>query len=471
MSAPIITVAQMREWEEATWASGRTRDEVIRRVGHIVADRALRMTRPADLVVVLAGKGHNGDDARHASQNLHGREVRLIDAADPGAACEEFLSQLALQPALIIDGIFGIGLNRPLDATWGRLIYEVNGAGVPILAVDVPSGLNADDGRVEGVAIQATVTLTLGAPKSGLLAPSAWPHVGRLEVAPAIGLLPTPPESRLRWTLPDDFAGFPPPRPVAGHKGTFGHLGIIAGSLGYHGASVLCARGALRARPGLVTLFTSENIYAPVAGQLAAAMVRPWRKGARFPDSFTAVVIGPGLAGADLPADYRSEVTRLWQTLPFPVVVDASALDWLPRGMPATDHLRVITPHPGEAARLLVTGAENVQRNRVDAVRELSRRYGNCWVVLKGHQTCIGRMGGEIFFNSSGNPHLAQGGAGDVLSGFIGGLLADAALARNPSLALRHAVWHHGAAADRLCERSENWGVEELANEIGNART
>src|SRR5438093_13447149 len=114
MPAPVISVAQMRDWEKATWAAGRTEEKVIRRVGHLVADRAVQMTRPADLVLVLAGKGHNGDDARHASQNLHDREVYLINVTDPEAARSELLSQLSLQPGLIIDGLFGIGMNRTL---------------------------------------------------------------------------------------------------------------------------------------------------------------------------------------------------------------------------------------------------------------------------------------------------------------------------------------------------------------------
>src|SRR5437870_5595206 len=120
MPAPVITVAQMRDWEESTWAAGRTEQEVIRRVGHVVGDRAALMTRATDLVVVLAGKGHNGDDARHASQHHADREVSLINVTDPEAARSELLSQLSLRPALIIDGLFGIGLNRALDASWGH---------------------------------------------------------------------------------------------------------------------------------------------------------------------------------------------------------------------------------------------------------------------------------------------------------------------------------------------------------------
>ena len=161
------------------------------------------------------------------------------------------MSLLKRRPALIIDGLFGIGLNRPLDGPWTWLIDFVNAAGVPILAVDVPSGLDADTGVAPGVAIQASLTLTLGAPKRGLLEASAVVFVGRLEVATEIGLVAGSHASETNWTLPQDFIGYPPRRPVASHKGTFGHLAIVAGSSGYHGAAVLAARGAQRAQPGL----------------------------------------------------------------------------------------------------------------------------------------------------------------------------------------------------------------------------
>src|SRR5206468_3201836 len=141
-----------------------------------------------------------------------------------------------------------------------------------------------------------------------------------------------PCQSELQFSLPADFAHFLHPRPVAAHKGTFGHLVIIAGSLGYHGAAVLAARGALRARPGLVTLFTQENVYQPIAAQLQAAMVHPSLPGREFPESCSAALIGPGLAARDLPEDAKSELGYLWTNSPLPVLADASALDWLPQG-------------------------------------------------------------------------------------------------------------------------------------------
>jgi NAD(P)H-hydrate epimerase len=469
MPLPVISVAQMREWEKATWASGQSEEFVMRQAGQAVARRAEQLTRPGDLILVLAGKGHNGDDARYAAEYLTKREARVLSVTDPDEAMDELTPLLARQPALVIDGLFGIGLNRPLSSPWLKLIQQLNQSGLAVLAVDLPSGLNADTGEPLTDAVRAQVTVTFGAVKQGLLKSSAWPFVGRLEVAPDIGLLAYPFTTEVNWTVGSDFASFPPPRPWAGHKGTFGHVAIIAGSVGYHGAAVLAARGAQRAQPGLITLFTADNVYAPVAGQLQSVMVRPWAPELSLPETCTAVLIGPGLASSDLPEHVRRTARRLWREATCPVVVDASALDWLPEEVFARDTLRVITPHPGEAARLLKTTAAEVLSNRAQSVRELSRRYGNGFVVLKGHQTMIGRGKEDLFVNSSGNPHLAQGGSGDLLAGYLGGLLAQPALQTTPAQTLRFGVWQHGAAADSLQTCRSNWTVEDLAAVLGNA--
>jgi NAD(P)H-hydrate epimerase len=469
MPAPVISVAQMREWEKASWAAGRTEAAVIARVGEIVARRARQMTPRGGRVLVLAGKGHNGDDARQAAKHLpEDASVCLKNIVDPEGIAEATAS-LEQRPALILDGLFGVGLNRPLDGPWVGLIERINELQTPVLAVDVPSGLNADTGEPEGAAIRATVTLTLGAPKRGMLLPSAWPYVGRLEVAGDIGLTPCPHTGEMSWTLPEDFDDYPPARASTAHKGEFGRLGIIAGSLGYHGAAVLTARGAQRAQPGLITLHTPEAVYLCVASQLQAVMVSIWRPNERWSGRYNAILAGPGLAAEALPEVMRTMVRELWEHCPSPMVVDASALDWINGAKPVSNDLvRVVTPHAGEAARLLGTTAEQVQANRPGALRELSERLGKCWVVLKGQQTLIGRSTGAIVVNSSGNPHLAQGGSGDVLSGYLAGLLAQPALQADPLKAISYGVWQHGAAADRLSRARSNWVVEELAAEIGN---
>lgn len=471
MPVPLITIDQMRAWEAATWASGQTAAEVIRRVGGIVARRALTLTRFGDRVLILAGRGHNGDDARQAAPHLVGREVELLNIIDPDGQLAEVSAALARHPALVIDGLFGIGLNRELSAEWTALIRVVNHSALPVLAVDVPSGLDADTGGNHGGVIHAWVTLTLGAPKAGLMAPEAVVAVGRLEVAPDIGLGPCPVTGAAWWTLPADFRGLPPRRLAGGHKGTFGHLAILAGSVGYHGAAVLAARAAQRAQPGLITVFTSPSAYVPVASQLQSVMVHAGDPDAAWPANTTAVVVGPGLAGADAAPARRAAVARLWSEASVPVVADASALDWLPRGDVRGSGARIITPHPGEAARLLGVTPAAVQVDRLGAVQRLSRAYGSCWVVLKGQHTLVGQQGEAAFINSSGNPHLAQGGAGDVLAGYLGGLLAQPAWQMDVRETIRYAVWQHGVAADELTARGANWTIEDLTVGLGQIPT
>ena len=471
MGLPLITIAQMREWEKASWVAGRTENEVIRRVGGVVGAHALRLTEPGELVLILVGKGHNGEDARCAGECLTDRRVKALDVVDPLQDLPKLETLLSLGPALIIDGLFGIGLNRPLSPEWVKLIERVNQAGVRVLAVDVPSGLNADTGATHGAAIQASVTVTVGAPKTGMLQEPAWPFVGRLEVAAEVGLVPCPLSSEIQWTLPEDFRGFPPPRQAATHKGTYGHLAVLAGSLGYHGAAVLAARGAQRAHPGLITLFSLEAVYHVIAPQLQAVMVSPWRTEVNLPGEFAAVAVGPGLAAPEATAQLKQVVRHLWRDSFVPVVVDASALDWIPMDPTPRNAIRVITPHPGEAARLCNSTPKQIQANRLNALRQVSRRFGNAWVVLKGHQTLIGRSSGEVYVNSTGNPHLAQGGSGDVLCGYLAGMLAQTTLQADPLKTIRFAVWQHGATADRLQATQPNWVVEDLVRELGKVRT
>jgi len=467
MSLPVISLTQMRAWEQATWAAGQTEAEVIRRVGKAVAQRAASLTRAGDRILILAGKGHNGDDARAAVADLADRKVELLEIVDPAPGLAKLNAALAVPVQLIVDGLFGIGLNRPLNPAWVRVIQRVNAGRARVLSIDVPSGINAETGAPEGAAVEATVTLTVGAPKSGLLGELAVSYVGRIEVAADVGLIPCPAQSDVYWTQPEDFHHYPPPRPVVGHKGTFGHLAIVAGSLGFHGAAVLCARGAQRAQPGLITVFTLNEAYSAVASQLQAPMVVPWPEDGNLPSHWSAAVFGPGLASTTMPEELKSSVRALWRGSATPVVADASALDWLPPGPFPAAAIRVLTPHPGEAARLLNTTTAKIQADRPGALRRLSERFNHAWIVLKGHQTLVGRSGGPVFVNPSGNPHLAQGGSGDVLAGLVAGLLAQPALAANPLQALRYAVWLHGAAADYLQATRPHWVVEDLVEALG----
>lgn len=459
----------MREWEQATWASGQTEAEVIRRVGLALASKAISLTRPNNFILVLAGAGHNGDDARAACALLSERRVELLNVTDAASSLPVLDRFLSDSPDLIVDGLFGIGLNRPLEGAWLEIVRRINQSSSPVLSVDVPSGLNAETGEPMPEAIRAAVTLTVGAPKSGLLRASAWPYMGRLEVAADVGLLPCTATSDLQWTVPKDFRGLPHRREAHGHKGTYGHLAIIAGNAGHTGAAILAARAAQRARPGLITVITTQSAYFAVAAQCQAVMVMPWMPEFKLEDHFTAVLIGPGMADYDVPETLPPLLRRLWRNAKFPVIADASGITWLEPAPTPHNSIRVVTPHPGEAGVLLKSSPQQIQANRLESLRQIARRYGNPWVVLKGHQTLIGRQEGPVFVNPSGGPHLAQGGTGDLLAGYIAGLIAQPAWQQNLAQTISYAVWQHGACADALEARQPNWVVEQLASELGSA--
>jgi NAD(P)H-hydrate epimerase len=407
---------------------------------------------------------------------LPARSVTQFDVRDPVTDLDPLRALLNPRPAMVVDGLFGIGLNRRLSPSWCALIECINEARLRVLSVDVPSGLNADTGASFGAVIRAEETLTVGSPKTGLLTGASVPWVGRLSVACPVGLLPWeevewPSPFEVLWNEPLDYADYPPVRPAWFHKGNFGHLGIVSGSYGYHGASVLATRAAARARPGTVTLCTAPQTYSVVASQLASSMVRSWE---HMDDQLTgrvdAWLVGPGLAGGDVSESIRDWFIQLWRKSDVPIVVDASALDWVPKGAVESNALRVLTPHPGEAGRMLGIGAQEVERDRLTALRSLSACYGGAWVVLKGRHTAIGRESGEVVVNSTGNPGLGQGGSGDVLAGYLAGLITQPPLRQNIRQTLGFGVWEHGATADILEMDCPNWTPEDLAVKIGSSR-
>jgi NAD(P)H-hydrate epimerase len=437
----------------------------MKNAGEAVAKRAGDLAEPDEpLILFLIGKGNNGGDARIAAEVFTSEDVicriQKLEVHD-GTETLPDLSDVSL----VVDGLFGIGLNRDLSVDWRDFISKLNDATqrlrIPVLAVDVPSGLDADTGQPRGAAVRADYTLTFGAPKTGLILECASEYVGQLEVAAEIGLIDPPSLGELRWIDADDFKRFVPKRAASAHKGTFGHVGIIAGSTGYHGAAVLAARAAACSGVGLVSVFTSA--YAPVAAQLQTAMVHPWDENViRTLSACTAVVIGPGLAGPDVPESLRQVAVNLWRESENPIVVDANALEWIANEPIPENAVRVVTPHPGEAARLLETTAGNIQSDRVQAMRKVSAICGGAITVLKGRHTLIGAFEGPTSINGTGNPHLAQGGSGDVFAGHLGGWLARADLESTADAICAQAVWRHGAAADRLATNRNALSPEAL---------
>ncbi len=452
--------------------------------------------------VVLAGKGSNGGDGLVAARHLTARgwkvEVLLLSREDEvkGEARRNLLlareagvevspvNSIALAGArerlagadVIVDAIFGTGFKGSPMGLAAQMIEAANAAPAPVVAVDVPSGVDADSGGVRGAAIVAAATVTMGWPKVGLLLYPGAARAGRLYVAD-IGYPPGLLE-RFRPTThavtPEMVRQTLPPRPPDGHKGTFGRVLICAGSVGFSGAPSLCALGALRAGAGLVTVGVSEAIYPIVAAREVEAMPHPlpdedggvgaaaWERLAELSADADVIAAGPGLGRRPGTA---ALIRRMLTESRLPLVLDADALNLLAGtdGAGAGSAPKILTPHPGEMARLLKTPISSVQEDRLRTAREAARTF-NAVVVLKGARTVVAAPQGEAFIIPTGNPGMATGGMGDVLTGVIAALVAQ----RLPLLAAAWAgAYLHGLAGDLVSERMGTAGL--LAREVADA--
>lgn len=494
---PVLTADEMRAADRATIDQDGVPGAVLmENAGGAVAAAAQRLFPGARRPVVVCGKGNNGGDGFVVARRLRERGALavLVGSRDQvggdarthldayvrdGGVLREAADVAgwasaagALDEAdLVIDALLGTGLRHQPEGLTAVAIDAMRRAGargVPVLAVDLPSGVSSDTGAVPWPAVVATETVTFAAPKVGHVLPPACDNVGHLEVAD-IGI----PEARLAasthalWLLEaGDAARAFPPRPRDAHKGLFGHVLVIAGSMGKTGAAVLAARSALRAGAGLVTVATPSPAQAMVAVGVAEAMTEGLAATAgggidagaletalALAEKRDAVVLGPGL-GADpaTQAFVRGFVARC----AVPLLVDADGLNALGRlseagsknGDRGHDRSLVLTPHPGEMARLLgLTNAE-VQARRLEVAREAAARSGAV-VVLKGQRTLIAEPGGRVVVNPTGNPGMATGGTGDVLSGIGGALLARL----EAWVAATVAVYLHGVAGDVAARR------------------
>ncbi len=452
-------------------------------------------------VLVVCGSGSNGGDGLVAARHLAllGVPVKLVLIGNPselrGDAALNFerIRVLGLEVAegvpraigarVAVDALFGTGLARAVSGAPAAAIRRLNAArpGVRVVAVDLPSGLDADTGQPLGVAVQADVTVTLALPKLGLALEPGRSLAGRIVVA-RIGIAgrapQVVPEAEL-WTRGAAGSRLPA-RPPHAHKGHFGHVLVLAGSRGKTGAAALAAEAALRVGAGLVTLGCPAGLN-PILEQkcteamteplpetanqgLAVAALEPALGLARERD---AVALGPGLGRE---AETGTLVRALAERLRSPLVIDADGL--LPfAGDPAALKARaaatVLTPHPGEAARLLGQSAREINRDRVGAARRLAEATGAV-VLLKGAATVAAAPDGRTLVNPTGGPVLASGGSGDVLTGAVATFLAQGL---EPLEAAALAAFVHGHAADRLAARHGPSGVlaGELAREIPDA--
>jgi hydroxyethylthiazole kinase-like uncharacterized protein yjeF len=435
---PIYLTADIRRIEQL---AGDAAPPLMERAGAAAAELAARLAseRSKD-ILVLAGPGNNGGDARVAARILKDRFSRVTLATKTAEIPD------GARWGLVVDGLFGIGLARAIEGDYARLVDYANAQPCPILALDIPSGLESDTGRVLGRAVRATHTVTFIALKPGLLTLDGPDHCGAVSVAD-LGLEPGKLLRPSAWVAePDLFATVLKRRPRNFHKGQAGSLAILGGASGMVGAALLAGRAALKLGTGRVYVGLLDH-EAPAVDPGAPELML------RHPDDalgqeLDALVVGPGigqgeraetLVGAALASD-------------IPCALDADALNLVA----ANDDLRgacarrraetLVTPHPAEAARLLKAQTSEVQADRVAAARRISKEL-NAHVVLKGNGSVLAARDGHWFVNATGNPGMASAGMGDVLAGILGALLAQ----RYPGeSALALGVHLHGAAADEL---------------------
>ncbi|HIE27492.1 TPA: NAD(P)H-hydrate dehydratase [Candidatus Poribacteria bacterium] len=371
---------------------------------------------------------------------------------------------------VIVDSIFGTGLKGAVRGFAAELIAFINSTGKPIVAVDLPSGLDADTGRAESVCVHATHTVTIGLPKRGLMLYPGADFTGTLTVAD-IGF----PQSiidaqdiKVNWVQKDEANRLMPPRPRNSHKGTFGHLFVIAGSVGLTGAAVLASEAALRIGAGMVTLGIPKSLNPIMEEKLTEVMTIPLpetdsqslalkakSKIFDFLERTDVVAIGPGLSRNPQTIEL---IHQLSAEIKLPKVIDADGLNALSEKRELLNQLdsqTILTPHPGEMARLLDCSPGEVESDRIDVAQQFAGKYG-LTLVLKGVPTVVASASGEIHINSTGNPGMATAGVGDVLTGVIAGLLAQGL---KPVDAAVLGAYLHGLAGDIAAEKVGKSGL------------
>ncbi|MFI5352045.1 MAG: NAD(P)H-hydrate dehydratase [Candidatus Binatales bacterium] len=512
----LITAAQSRELDRLSQDKyGVPSYALMTRAGEAVADTCLRRFGAAVRggVLIVAGKGNNGGDGMVAACRLRqaGVSVRAVllamrsdlkgDAARAsaefvghGGAIAEVVSEndlaaaLAARPGLIIDAIFGTGLNAEVKGLPRRAIELVNDTQSAIVAVDIASGVNSDSGAIMGAAVRASLTVTFGLAKFGQVSYPGAAMCGELIVA-EIGFAPAAIDEiapRGRLIERDDVKPLVHRREANSHKGLYGHPMVVAGSLGKAGAAILASRAALRMGAGLVTAAIPESVSAIVAGAQAELMTEPMpdrdghfegRESVALLGSLVggkdALILGPGIGLSDDTKQLVEWMITEGARPERPLLIDADGLNALAAiGCEILKRARgpvVLTPHPGEMGRLLGTSAAVVNADRISAARALAQSTG-AHVLLKGARTVIAAPDGTTYINSTGNPGMGTPGMGDVLSGIVGALLGQK---MKPLDALALGAFVHGDAADRVARRLGPVGyiagdlIDELPRAMG----
>jgi hydroxyethylthiazole kinase-like uncharacterized protein yjeF len=467
---PILTSEELRAVESHAARSGVP--GLMLAAGRAVADAARGLAADTgQTILVVAGPGNNGGDAwvaaRCLAESFHrvvvldaaGTPLKAAQAREARAAFEKLGGTVvrewpAAAPALVVDGLLGIGLARDVDPGFHRIIERINASGAPVLAIDVPSGLDSATGRVRGIAVRATRTLTFIAHKIGLHTRDGPDFCGTIDCDDLGAGEAAAREAHGMLLTPAAVATWLAPRRRNSHKGDFGTLAVIGGNRGMVGAALLAGRAALLAGAGrvYVALLASDAPTVDIAQP--ELMLRSLEEAS----SADALVVGPGAGrspSATSPSVFERTILPAMIARPVPLVLDADALnaiafdDGLAASVAARKAATILTPHPAEAARLLQATTAQVQDDRLAAALALARRF-RAHVVLKGAGSICALPDGRWSVNATGNPGLSSAGSGDVLAGMIGALLCQRLDAER---ALQYAVCAHGAAADACVAR------------------
>ena len=503
----VVTAAEMRRIDQDTIEGIGIPGIVLMETAGSAIVRAIKRHYPTcQRIGIFAGKGNNGGDGIVIARQLAhvGRDVRIFLVSPPdsftgeahinlqiakrlGLQIEEILTDTGFYGTgdapttlasceLLVDAIFGTGLRGAVRSPIASVINAINSLPIPVLSVDLPSGLDADTGHPLGTCVQADRTVTIGLPKRGLLMHPGAELAGKLEVVD-IGFPQQVVDAqniKVNWTTATQASQWVPPRPPASHKGSYGRVLVVAGSTGMTGAAALASEAALRAGAGLVTLATPKHLNPILEGLLPEVMTLPLPEteaGSLAVSATSAILefaektksvlaIGPGLSQHPETVSLVHQLIRenREQELGLRMVIDADGLNALSQNrniLSLLDRETVLTPHPGEMARLTGASVSTLEKDRIHTTQQFASEH-SLTLVFKGAPTVSADANGDAWINSTGNPGMATGGMGDVLTGVIAGLMAQG-IASETAAAL--GVYLHGLAGDIAAEALGRHGL------------
>lgn len=501
----IVTADEMKALDKAAIEDyGISGLVLMENAGRQVADMIRRVTGDirGRIVTIFTGKGNNGGDGFVAARHLlnMGAEVKVLSLVNTaeitGDAAVNFeiwrkmgqkvysvyqgdgnnIARLALlNTDFIIDAIYGTGFKGKMPEKTGRIVEILNRSGKPVVAVDIPSGLEAGTGRVNGPCVRANYTVTFGLPKLGMFLDPGADYTGEITVAdislPGVLIEKAAPQ---RYLITADYVkDWLPSRPSLAHKGNFGRVLIVAGSRGMTGAASLAGEAAIRSGAGLVTVAVPETLHDIMEEKLTEVMTVPLpddgngslsreakKKILALLEDMDVLALGPGLSQSP---DVITLVRELIPSLKIPCVLDADALNALAGETDILNELQapgVITPHPGEMARLMGVNPKNIQEDRIGNAVKAAADW-NVVTLLKGARTVVAAPDGTVYINSTGNPGMATGGSGDVLTGMIASLIAQG---MKPVRAAAAGAYLHGLAGDQAAANKGMMGL--IASDI-----